>query len=93
MSDIRGPRVHRPAASATWEYEHSWGPSLGDSTRLSVTRTDGGGMRVAYGKESIEIREELVERVAEMVAAAAAWTDGSHPERATSETDESEGEK
>lgn len=75
MSDVRGPRVHRPAASATWEYEHRWGSSFGDSTRLSVTRTDGGGMRLAYGQESIEIREELVERVAEMVASAAAWSD------------------
>ena len=72
---IRGPRVHRPAASATWEHEHRWGSQLGDSTRLSVTRTDGSGMRLAYGKESVEVRDELVPILAAMVVAAAEWTD------------------
>lgn len=75
MPDIRGPRVHRPAASATWSHEHLWGPQLGDSTNLSVTRTDGGAIRLAYGRESLEVRGELVTLFAEMVAAAAAWTD------------------
>lgn len=68
--------VYRPAASATWTHSHKWGVRLGDSTDLTVTRTDGGGLRIAYGKESIEIREALVGVVAEMVAAAATWTDG-----------------
>lgn len=75
MSDIPGPRVNRPSASATWEHEHRWGTSFGDSTTLRVTRTDGGSLRIAYGKESIEIRRDLVELVAAMVAAAAAWAD------------------
>lgn len=73
--ETRGPRVHRPAASATWEYEHHWGPQLTDRTRLAVTRTDGGGLRIAHGRDVIELRGELVERLAEMVAAAAVWTD------------------
>lgn len=80
MSDeFRGPRVHRPASSATWQHEHRWGTSFGDSTTLRVTRVDGGGLTVAYGRESIEIRGGLVERLAEMVAAAAAWTDEPPP--------------
>lgn len=88
MSDkIRGPQVHRAAARATWESEHRWGTLIGDSTTLRVTRTDGGGMTIGYGSESIEIRRELVERVAEMVAAAAAWTDTPAP---TAGRDESE---
>lgn len=75
MAKIKGPRVHRAAASATWEYEHHWGTSLGDSTTLYVRRTDGGSLSIAYGNESIEIREALVAQLAEMVAAAASWTD------------------
>lgn len=68
-------RIHRPAASATWEHNHRWGSQLGDSTNLRVARKDGGGMTVSYGRESIEIREELVDIFAEMVAAAAVWSD------------------
>jgi hypothetical protein len=67
--------VHRPAASRTWEHTHKWGSSFGDSTDLRVTRTDGGPLRIAYGRESIEIREELVAVLAEMVATAAEWSD------------------
>lgn len=69
-------RVHRPAASATWEHTHRWGVQLGDSTDLRITRVDGGGLTISYGRESVEIRRELVPVFAEMVAAAAAWTDG-----------------
>lgn len=76
MSTTRGPWVHRAPARATWEHEHRWGAQLGDSTTLRVTRTDHGAMTVAYGRESLEVRAELVERFADMVAAAAAWTDG-----------------
>lgn len=72
---IRGPRVHRPAASATWEFEHRWGSMIGDSTTLRVTRNDGGALTIGYGREEIEIRRDLVAKVAEMVAAAAEWTD------------------
>lgn len=70
-------RIHRPAASATWEHTHRWG-GLGaslDEVGLRVTRTDGGGLTISYGRESIEIREALVAVLAEMVAAAAEWTD------------------
>lgn len=67
--------IHRPAASRTWEHQHRWGHQLGDSTDLRVTRTNGGGVTIAYGRESIEIREELVDVLNEMVQAAAAWTD------------------
>lgn len=76
MSDeIRGPRISRPAASATWEHEYRWGSQLGDTTRVSVTRTDRGGMRLAYGSAAVEIRGELVPILAAMVAAAAEWAD------------------
>lgn len=71
----RGPRIHRAPATAAWEYDHRWGKSFGDSTTLYVRRTDGGSLSIAYGSESIEIREALVPVLAEMVAAAAAWTD------------------
>lgn len=78
MSEIEQIRkeVHRPAASATWRHTHRWGTSLGDSTDLRVTRTDGGGLTITYGRESIEIRAALVGVLAEMVAAAAEWSDG-----------------
>ncbi|UUW88376.1 hypothetical protein [Pimelobacter simplex] len=72
---IINSRVHRPPASATWQHEHRWGPAFGDSTTLSVVRTDGGPMRIRYGNESVELRAELVPVFVEMVAAAAAWTD------------------
>lgn len=75
MGDTRGPHVHRPAASAVWEFEHNWGPGFGDSTTFSVARIDGGGMTLRYGKEKFEVRRDLVAQVAEMVAAAAAWSD------------------
>ena len=68
-------RTHRPAASRTWEHTHRWGAQFGDSTDLRVTRTDGGGLSIAYGRESIDIREALVSVLAEMVAEAAEWTD------------------
>ncbi|KAB2809247.1 hypothetical protein F9L07_19595 [Pimelobacter simplex] len=72
---IINSRVHRPPASATWEHEHRWGQQLGDSTRLSVVRIDGGPLTIRYGTESIEIRKDLVPVLADMVAAAAVWTD------------------
>lgn len=50
--DIRGPRVYRQPASATWEHEHRWGVQLGDSTTLTVTRRDGGALTIRYGKET-----------------------------------------
>ena len=86
MSGERKPirrEVHRPAASARWRHTHKWGTSFGDSTTLTVTRTDGGSLQIAYGKESIEIRGVLVDVLAEMVAAAAAWTDESPAPEAT----------
>ena len=67
--------THRPAATRTWEHTHKWGVNFGDSTDLRVTRADGGGMTISYGRESIEIREALVGVLAEMVAAAAEWSD------------------
>lgn len=75
QTTIRPPRVHRPAASATWEYEHRWGTGLGDTSTLYVDRRDGGSLTIRYHSDSIEVREELVQVLAEMVAAAAAWTD------------------
>lgn len=79
---IRGPRVHRPAASATWEHSHKWGPNFGDNTDLRVTRTDGGRLSIGYGRESVEIRAELVPILAEMVTQAAAWSDATREGRA-----------
>lgn len=75
MSDGIKQRVERAAAKATWEHEHRWGPSFGDATLLRVTRVDGGPMTLSYGGESVEIRKDLVGPLAEMIAAAAAWTD------------------
>ncbi len=80
MSDPTKPRIinqriHRPAASARWEHEHRWGPQLGDSTTLRVARTDDGPISIEYGNDSISIRKDLVPVLADMVAAAAAWTD------------------
>ena len=82
---IVNKQVHRPAASATWTHAHRWGTSFGDSTDLRVTRTDGGPLRISYGKESIEIRKALVGVLADMVAAAAAWSDT--PPALTDETE------
>lgn len=79
--EIRGPRIHRPAASAHWEYEHHWGKSFGDSTTLHVRRTVDGPLTISYGEESIEIRADLVAQVARMVAAAAAWQDEQESDR------------
>lgn len=67
--------VSRPPASATWECEHRWGPQFNDVSKLTVIRTDGGSLSIRYGRESIDIRAEVVPQLAEMVAAAAAWTD------------------
>jgi len=67
--------VHRPSASATWEHVHHWGSSFGDTTTLRVTRVDGGLLRVTYGNDAVEIRPALVAVFAQMVAAAAEWTD------------------
>lgn len=72
---IINSRVHRPPASATWQHQHRWGTGLGDSTTLYVDRTDGGPLTIRYGTESIEIRAELVPVLADMIAAAAVWTD------------------
>lgn len=69
------PRVHRAASVATWEHSHRWGTLIGDVTDLRVSRTDGGRMVISYGQDSVEIREELVPILAEMVAAAAEWSD------------------
>ncbi len=74
MTEIKGPRVHRAAATATWEHGYRWGSGLGDTTTLYVRRTDGGSLSIDYGSKSIEIREALVAQLAEMVAAAASWT-------------------
>ena len=67
--------VNRPPASRVWEHEHRWGVQLGDSTPLSVIRIDGGEMRIRYGAEALAVRAALVPILAEMVAAAAEWTD------------------
>jgi len=87
MSDekaVPSKRVTRPPASAMWEHEHRWGNLIGDTTILRVIRTDGGSMTVSYGKESVGIRESLVAVFAQMVAAAAEWSDT--PPASTDET-------
>lgn len=89
MSEYKGPRVHRPASTAVWEHENRWGSQIGDSTTLYVRRTDGGELSICYGTESIAIRKELVERFAEMVTAAATWTDDPDARRGR-ETDRAE---
>lgn len=78
MSDakeIQGPRIHRSPAVAAWEHAHRWGTGLGDTTTMRVSRVNDGAMTITYGSESVEIRGALVAQLAEMVAAAAAWTD------------------
>lgn len=67
--------VHRPAASATWRVTERWGHQIGDTRELSVTRFDGGALQISYGGSRIEIKEALVAQLAEMVAAAAVWSD------------------
>lgn len=73
---MSAPRIIRPAATATWEQEHRWGTLLGDTTTLRVSRTANGHMVVSYDKDRVEIHPSLIEAFAEMVAAAAVWTDG-----------------
>ena len=75
QTTIINQHVHRPPTSATWEHQHRWGTLVGDVTSLSVHRVDGGRLTISYGSESVEIRGELVEVFARMVAAAAVWTD------------------
>lgn len=67
--------THRPAASRVWEYEHRWGSQIGDTRDLRVVRVNGGRMEIGYGKNSVEIRAELVPILAKMVAGAAAWSE------------------
>ena len=75
QSAIRGPRVNRQPATATWEHEHRWGPGLTDRTSLYVHRTHGGRMSIRYRDQEVEVSGELVPILAEMVAVAAAWSD------------------
>lgn len=86
MSGAIKKRVVRAPARGTWEYEHRWGPMIGDSTTLQVTRVAGGAMTLSYGSQSVEIRKDLVEPLAKMIAEASAWTDEPVP-------DEPEGEQ
>lgn len=67
--------TNRPPAFRRWEFDHRWGTLISDSTPLSVVRIDGGEMRIRYGSESLAVRAELVPILAEMIAAAAEWTD------------------
>lgn len=67
--------TRRPATSRVWEYEHRWGQMIGDTQDLRVVRVNGGRMEIGYGKNSVEIREELVPILAKMVAEAAAWSE------------------
>lgn len=78
---IINQRIHRTPASSTWEHEHRWGTALGDRTSLFVDRVDEGRLTVRYGNQSVEIRAELVQAFADMVAAAAAWSDPKRVER------------
>lgn len=65
--------IHTTPLVKVWRYEHRWGTLIGDTRDLVVTRTDKGRMTISYGRGSVEIREELVDILAEMVAEAAAW--------------------
>lgn len=77
MTDtVRGPRIFRPSPSARWEYQHRWGSFPGDVTTYSAQRNLNGSLTIRNGSESVEIRSEVVPFIAEMVAAAAIWTDG-----------------
>lgn len=72
---VRGPFVHRPPATATWEYDHRWGSMIGDTTALRVTRRGNGALTLSYGDKSIEVPVEAVGQLAAMTSAAAVWTD------------------
>jgi hypothetical protein len=48
---------------------------IGDTRDLMVTRTSEGRLYMAYGKDSLEIRADLLDVFVEMVSQAAAWTD------------------
>jgi hypothetical protein len=68
-------RVNRPPATKTWRVEHRWGSMIGDTRDLTVTRTSEGRLYMSYGKDSLEIRADLLDVFVEMVSQAAAWTD------------------
>lgn len=68
-------RVHRPPATKTWSVEHRWGQMIGDTRTLAVTRTAEGRLYMAYGKERLEIRADLLDVFVEMVNEAHCWTD------------------
>ena len=72
---VRGPRINRPPASASWEFQHRWGLALGDTTNCWVNRTADGSLRIHDGKATTEFSRDVVDAVASAVAAAAAWTD------------------
>lgn len=74
MSAIRA-YTNRPPANRRWESTHRWGSQLGDNTDYVVTRVVDGAMTIRVGKESLEIRADMVAVVAQMVEKAAAWQD------------------
>lgn len=67
--------VNRQPATKVWSAEHRWGQMIGDVRTLKVTRTDGGQMTLSYGKDTLEIREDLIEPLVKMVNEAAGWED------------------
>jgi len=68
-------RTHRPPATKTWSVEHRWGQMISDTVTLTVTRSADGRLSASYGKESLEIRADLLDAFVEMVNEAAAWKD------------------
>lgn len=63
-------QVLRPAPSARWTHESKPGSPI-----FLVQRALGGEMFVSNGTRGFEIPADTVQVFAEMVAAAAAWTD------------------
>lgn len=68
-------QVHRPPATKTWSVKHRWGQLHGDTVTLAVTRTAEGRLFLAYGQDSLEIPNNLVNAFVEMVNEADCWTD------------------
>ena len=67
--------TNRPPASRKWESTYKWGSLISDSTDYVVSRVADGAMTIRVGKESVEIRADMVATVAQMVEKAAAWQD------------------
>jgi hypothetical protein len=69
------PSVYRAKPIATWKMTENWGPNLGDSTDISISRTPGHSLQIRYGRNDITIPEKMIPWFADSVRQAAVWQD------------------